>query len=116
MAATVLNLEIEQGIPYTKIILVRNQDNSMPDMTGWTARMQFRPFISSKTVSVDATTENGKLSINSTNSSVSIILSEEDTKSLSLTDYVYDLELVDTNSKPLRLVKGNVVVSREITR
>ena len=116
MAAIKFDLEIEQGIPYTKKFLVRNEDASLPVMTGWTARMQFRPYVSSSQVVLDADTTNGKLSINTTDSSVEINLSEADTQACTLVKYVYDLELLDTTSKPIRLLQGNVSVSLEVTR
>lgn len=114
--ATVYNLEIEQGIPFKKKFLVRNADNSSVPLAGYSARMQFRPYASSSVVSIDATTANAKLIINTSDSSVEINLSEADTTSLEFKNYVYDIEIVDTSSVPLRLVQGKVTVSQEITR
>lgn len=116
MAATKLDLEIEQGIPYKKKFLVRNEDASLPNMTGWTARMQFRPYVSSSQVAVDASTSNSKLIIDTATSSIEINLSEADTTAFSSVKYVYDLELLDATSKPIRLLQGNVSVSQEVTR
>lgn len=116
MAATKFDLNIEQGIPYQKKFLVRNEDNSLPSMTGWTARMHFRKYTSSSIIELDANTINGKLTINTADSSVEIILSENDTASLGSVKYVYDIELLDPSLKPIRLVQGNVSVSLEVTR
>lgn len=116
MAATKFDLEIEQGIPYKKKFLVRNEDNSLPNMTGWTARMQFRPYVSSSQVAVDASTANGKLIIDTGTSSIEINLSEADTTAFTSLKYVYDLELLDSLSKPIRLLQGSVSVSQEVTR
>lgn len=116
MAATKFDLDIEQGIPYKKKFLVRNEDNSLPVMTGWTARMQFRQYVSSPVVALDASTSNNKLVINTGDSSVEIVLSEADTTVFSSVKYVYDLELLDSSSKPIRLLQGTVSVSQEVTR
>lgn len=115
MSATTFNLEIEQGIPYEMVFVVKNPDNSLKDLTGFSARMQLRVSYSSE-VSLEATTSNSKIIINTVNSTCKISLSESDTQSLTYSSYVYDLELVDSSNKPLRLVMGKVTISPEVTK
>ena len=116
MPATNFTIEIEQGIPYNQDFIIKNLDGSNKDLTGFTARMQFREFVSSPAVSLNATTENGKLFIDSENSTLSILLTEDDTKFLSKNTYVYDLEIVNSANVPARLIKGSVKNSLEVTR
>jgi len=116
MAATVLNLSIEQGIPYYKELLVKDPNGANKNLTGYTARMQFRPYISSSEISLDATTANTKLLIDTVNSYVIINLSEADTQALTYTSYSYDIELVSAANKPIRLVQGTVSLNQEVTR
>lgn len=116
MAATSYNLTIEQGIPFSVTFTVKNPNGSNKDLTGYTARMQLRSGYLSSTVALEATTANTKISINTATSTVTIDLTEDDTKSLSYNNYVYDLELVSSTTIPLRLVQGNVIVSPEVTK
>lgn len=114
--AQVQNLSIDQGSPFVQEFIVKNPDNSNKDLTGYTARMQFRTSYSSSTVYLDATTVNGKLSIHIPTSKCSIVLSAADTALLSYSEYVYDIEIVDATSIPTRMVQGTVQINPEVTR
>ena len=116
MSALTFDLEIEQGIPYEMVFVVKNPDGSLKDLTGFSARMQFRVSYSAASASLEATTLNSKLVINTLNSTCKISLTESDTQSLTYSKYVYDLELVDSTSKPTRLVMGKVTISPEVTK
>lgn len=116
MPATNYNIQIEQGIPYSQEFIVKNADGSNKDLTGYTARMQFRVAYSSESPSLEATSANGKIVLNVGNASCTIELTESDTTLLSYNKYVYDLELVSSSSIPIRLIQGSVLVSPEVTR
>ena len=38
--AAIYNFSIEKSIPFQKMILLKNSDNSVKDLTGYSARMQ----------------------------------------------------------------------------
>lgn len=116
MAATTVNLLIEQGVPFTQVFRAKNADNSNKSLIGFTARMQFRTSYSSSTAELEATTENSKLIIDTADSLVQINLTEEDTQSLTYKQYVFDLELVDSSGVPLRFIQGTATISPEVTR
>lgn len=116
MAATTYTIMLEQGIPYTQDFIVKNPDNSNKNLTGYTARMHFRTYYSSTDIVLSATTENGKLVITPVSSTCTISLTEADTTALTLAQYVYDLEIVDSLGVPIRLIQGNVKVNPEVTR
>lgn len=116
MAATTFNLYIEQGIPYSQTFIVKNPDLSLKDLTGYTARMQFRASYGNPAIAMNATTTNGRLIIDSGSSTCTIQLSEDDTSGLIFTAYVYDVELVSATLVPVRMVQGQVVVNPEVTR
>lgn len=116
MAATILDLNIEQGIPFNQKFRAKNEDQSNKNLIGHSARMQFRPYIGSEEVSLEASTVNTKLLIDTTDSLIEINLSESDTSSLTYKKYVYDLELVDALNIPLRFIQGVANVSPEVTK
>ena len=116
MAATVYNLTVEQGVPFGIIFTVKNENGSNKDLTGYTARMQFRPYPSSTTLSLSATTENSKIILNTVNSTCEIALTEADTTALILNQYWYDIELVSSTNIPLRLTEGIVTLKFQVTK
>lgn len=114
--AIVHNLNIEQGIPFNQVFLVKNPDLSNKDLTGFKARMQFRVSYGSSVIAMNATTENSRLIIDELNSTCSIVLSEDDTSNLIFNSYVYDIEILSPSLVPTRLVQGAVNVDLEVTR
>lgn len=107
-------LEIEQGIPFEQGFLVRNENLSPKDLSGFNARMHFRIAYSSLKVELESSTYNGRISI--IGSTVYLNLSEEETRNLKYAEYYYDLELLDASDEPVRLLEGKVQVSPEVTR
>lgn len=114
--AQVHNITIDQGSPFVQEFIVKNPDNSNKNLTGYTARMQFRTSYSSSTVYLDATTLNGKLLIDVPTSKVTINLTAVDTAALYFSAYVYDIEIVDAVSIPKRMVQGTVTINPEVTK
>lgn len=116
MAAGLYNFDIEQGIPFARILNLKDSAGVTMNLTGYSARMQIRPYVSSTEVLIEATTVNGKLIITPLTGVLTISLSEADTKLLTYTKSVYDIELLDTANSPVRLLQGSITVSREVTR
>ena len=70
--------------------------------------------VNRKSTFLELTTENGRLSVNS---SGEIALSISATDTALLTDGgVYDLEIIDTSSNVERVVEGFFIVDLEVTR
>ncbi len=119
MSAGIYDFYIEQGATFQKIISWKDSNGDPIDLTGFTARMQFRSQISSDTVLMTATTENGKIVLGNGLGTVTITLSATETADFDFACAVYDLEL---QSSPLngsivtRLLEGSVNVSKEVTR
>lgn len=116
MTAAIYNLEIEQGVSFKESFVLRDSDNQLMDLTGYTARMQIRPYVSSELVLIDATSENAMIVISPTLGKVEIQLTPAQTELLTFTKSVYDMELVSPSSEVIRLVQGVVLVSPQVTR
>lgn len=116
MTAATYNLNIEQGATFEESFVVRDSSNNLMDLTGYTARMQIRPFVSSPEVLLDASTVNGILVITALEGRIDLVLSPLQTEQLLYTTSVYDLEIEDASGKVTRLVQGTVNVSQQVTR
>ena len=86
------------------------------DLTGYTARMQFRSSVGSTTVLASATTEDGRIALGGALGTVDIEFSEADTAAFDFVSAVYDLELESASGFVTRLLEGGVEVSKEVTR
>jgi hypothetical protein len=89
--------------------------NQPVDLAGYTARMQIREKVTSETVLETLTTSNGKILINNTSKTISMILSAASTESYTWKSGVYSLEL-EKEGVVVPFIYGSVVVEREVTR
>jgi hypothetical protein len=89
--------------------------NQPVDLTGYTARMQIREKLTSDTVLESLTTVNGKVLINNTNKTISLILSAATTEAYTWKSGVYSLEM-EKDGVVISLIYGNVTLEREVTR
>jgi hypothetical protein len=117
MAAGTYNVTIEQGATF-RLLVEWLADGSVPvDLTGYSARMQIRPYAESDEVflTLDSDSSNGGISFES---DWVILIEITATETAALTQYcgVYDLELESADGTVTRLLKGSVTISPEVTR
>ena len=83
------------------------------NLAGYTAIMTVRPFAGSTTTTLLATTGNGKISINTTTSVVTVTFSAVDTL-IKAETYAYDF-MFDSGSEIIRLLEGKFIVPAGVT-
>lgn len=110
------NLTCNQGATFKCTIVWTDPARKPIDLTGYTARMQVRETYESQTVSVELTTENGRISLDPLKGEVNLTIDAESTAELSPGLFVYDLELVSEELEVTRLLEGNFNVRPEVTR
>jgi hypothetical protein len=88
-------------------------DGTNWNLTNYTATMTVRPFAGSSTTTLLATTANGKVSINTSTSVITVTFSATDTN-ITPEPYVYDFVLY-SGSVTTRLLEGKFLVSAGVT-
>ncbi len=126
MPAAKRNLTIEQGATWREsFALLQPAPVGTPiadllpiDITGYSARMQIRPDYASATVLAELTPANAGISITPATGKIDLYISAADTAALTFTDTaaVYDLELIEPGGDVIRLLKGSVTLSPEVTK
>lgn len=121
MPAGKLNLKIEQGATFKKLLQWKAGDPSVPvDITGYQIRMQIRSEQSSSVVLLDLTTSNNRIVITSAvQGQFELRLTATETAALTFEGGVYDLEMVAPDAPDntvTRLLAGSVTVLPEVTR
>lgn len=89
------------------------------DLTGYTAKLQFRETVNSPLTLLNLTTENGGLSILTDPEKkgvIAISIDNTETSSFRFKTAVYDLKLTNPDGEVTRLLEGTVVLSKEVTR
>jgi len=108
----VANLYIDQGSTFSTTVFVKNDDESVFDLTGFTAAGQIRKSYSSSTA-VDFTLEIANpASLGQINAS----LTPAQTSTLEEGRYVYDIEVTASGGTVTRVIEGLITVSPQVTK
>ena len=114
MPAAIYDFEIEQGADYDKPLVWKDSTGNPVNLTGYTARMQLRPSVSSETVLLELTTKNGGITLGGATGKITLHFTEANTSPL-VKGGVYDLEMI-IGGKVKRLVQGAISLSKQVTR
>jgi len=120
MAAGVYDLVLEKG---TDIDVTFNWGTGtnpfVPNnVTGYTARMQWRVTADAVAILAEFTTANGKLVVDGPAGKFTLVVSATESAGWGFTEAVYDLEIIAPGppTKVKRLLKGTVTIDPEVTR
>lgn len=124
MGAASLDLEIEQGASFERVLTVRDSLNAPIILTGWVFRGQVRRTYSSEEILasftctvLDQVTDPGKMTIRLTAAETSAIPVESAIgPNLREVRYLYDLEADAGGGTVYRILQGGAVISPEVTR
>lgn len=110
--AVVSNLAIDQGTTYSVTIGVTDTTGSARNLTGYTGRAQLRrSFYTNTNTAFTVTIDNPS------EGEIDLSLSSTQTSALKAGRYVYDLELVNSNTNAVeRVVEGIVTIYPEATK
>lgn len=116
MAAATYNFEIEQGVTLTRPFVWKTSTSTPINIAGYTARMQIRSSIKSPEVLLELNTENNRIVLGGIDGTVTLQLTASTTAGITWSKGVYDLELVSSSGVVTRLLQGEILVSKEVTR
>lgn len=107
------NLSIYQGDDYAADVTVFEADNTTPaDLTGYTAQAQIRTQAGDSCANPAATFAVTIVLPNT----ITIQLSHDQTKALTRSGYVWDLQAINADGWITTLLAGSVQVTREVTK
>ena len=109
MPALEYDLAIEQGSTFRRSIPVLNDAGTPINLDGWTARGQIR-------ITYRDPMPAYQLDLTCSGTNVELVVPAEDSSGWQWRHGVYDVELIDVDGVPTRLMQGNVTVSPEVTR
>ena len=103
------------GTTFSRVFTWKDENEAAVNLTGYTARMMARTSIDSTSPFITLTTENGGIALGGAAGTITVTMTATETAALAVQTGVYDLELI-TGSTVTRLLQGNLIVSREVTR
>ena len=110
-------LECRQGKTFIHAFRLKSADGNIIELPGFSAFMHVRETIDSEDTVLELSTDNGGIVIDEDLGKVTLFISATDTASLTVGNYIYDVELVS----PDDVVYGPVIpsafkVKPEVTR
>lgn len=105
-----------QGKTFEKTFYLKDGDDNIIVLNGYTGRMQVRPSIDSEDITLDLDVDNGGIIVNGDDGSVTIYIADEDTEDVAVGTYKYDLELVSAGGRVYCPIYGSFKVKGEVTR
>jgi hypothetical protein len=112
-----VELVIPQGATFIYEITYKDPSNNTPiNLTGYTARMQMREKIDDTATIFSATTENGALFVSGSTGMVVLTIPAAITAAFQFKKVVFDIEIQSAAGVVTRLVKGTMLLDREVTR
>ena len=109
--AAIANLYVDQGATFSTSVLVKNDDGSAFDLTGYSVAAQIRKSYSSSTA-VDFT---ASVADPATAGQINLSLTATQTGTLEEGRYVYDVE-VTSGVTVTRVIEGLVTISPQVTK
>ena len=114
---------IFQGATFSQTLIWEVGNPPAPvDLTGYSAKIQVRSSAKSKTVILELSTANGRLTLGTggdmTTGAINLFVSASDTAQLSVCEQVkavYDLEMTSGYTVS-RILQGNVILVPEVTK
>lgn len=115
MALSTYDISADQGSDLDTLITYTD-DSAVPvNLTGCSARMQVRQFSGSPNSWLTITSSDS-ITLGGAAGTIRITVSSTALSAVKAGTYVYDIELVDTTNKVLKILSGNFVVNAEVTR
>jgi len=114
MAAGTYDIVVDQGSDYTLEVTVKDDDSSVSDLTGYSARAQLRPKRASSTLTASFICT---IADDPTTGKIEMTLSNSVSKDIAAGSYYYDLEIYTSSDAIVkRILQGKVTVTQEVTR
>ena len=114
MQAGRYDFSIKQGSTFSKVLIYKDDDGVVINLTGYQAKMQLRESVNSN-VLLELTTANGRLIITPLEGKIEMHLTPAETKALSFCKALYDLDIFTASNK-YTILEGSVTLIKEVTR
>jgi len=109
--AIVSNLTVDQGADFSALVDITDSTGNILNLTGYTVAGQIR-----KNYDSTSYTAFGATVSNATGGTITILLTDAQTRAMTPGRYVYDVEISSGGGEVTRVLEGQVEVTPEVTR
>jgi len=117
MAAGYHHFILEQGATFRQILTLKDSSGNLINLTGYpSAEMDLRRNQDDSSEVITLTTANSRIALGGSAGTITLEISATDTAALTVGDGVYDLELVDSSNRTLRIMEGTYSIRGNVSR
>jgi len=116
MPTTKYDITVQQGATFILSIQARDSTGAILSLVGFTGDMQVRKSASDGTILMEASTANGRLTINGPGGVVTISVPAATTDAMTWESGVWDCEVTGPTGIIYRIAEGFAALSPEVTR
>jgi len=103
-----LDLVFEEGAGFTLVITKRDENKLALNLSGYTARLSAKKGLSSSTVEVDLTTENGSITLGTAENNITITVTAATIAAYTWDRVIYNLYLTPLGEEPEKELTGTI--------
>lgn len=112
-----LDIVIEQGVTFSRTVVWTDSDGTAYDITDYTVRAHIREYISNPSTIHQSSTMDGEIVLSDPTAGTFVwTIPADSTAAMDFTNAWYDVELESTGGTVTRLLQGNVLLDKEVTR
>lgn len=111
------NLVCDQATTFNFQFVIQDDVNGVTtpwDLTNYSATMTVRPFVGATTVTLLASTGNGRITLGGVQGRITVTVDAATTGAITAARYAYDLVL-DSGTEVTRILEGRFVVTGAVT-
>jgi hypothetical protein len=108
-------ITLDRGTTLTRTFTVTDSNDVPVDYTGYSAKMQVRKDHAATTVIVEASTSNGRMTVNS-QGVITLAIPDDVSASFPVGTAYYDILLTDPGGDTHKLLEGRFIVQPSVTR
>lgn len=118
MKAGFYTMKIEQGVSFLRVLVCRDANRGLTDLSSSTVTMAMRETVSSPNIIATSVGEDANINIvvGGVDGRISISMTVETTAAFSFDSAVYDIDLTDESGTVTRLFEGNVILLPKVPR
>lgn len=109
------DITVDRGTTLLRTFTVTDSNNVPVSYQGYSAKMQVRKDHSASTVIVEASTANGRITLNN-QGVITLTIADEVTATFSVGTAYYDIMLTSPSGDAIKFMEGKFVVQPSVTR
>lgn len=113
--AAVYNITIERGETWSRLLTWTDENDTLINLTGCTAKMQIRKVVGGALV-LELSTTNGRITLGGSAGTIALTVTDEDTATFPIDSARYDLVITFPSGASEKILRGSIGIESLVTQ